>query len=261
MLADGKCWFISPWTKIRRYDWISAVTWWPSITLWTVSRFILTRPISFSANWFPMCYKIATLALRALLRYEFSDQPRRLPACWRSLLLRLPKTEAQRCWNPSVLPARPTEISQDRREGDSRRSEWPAQFGPACSLQMPLFQYAPLGSFPWKHQSRLRVYLQASELDISSLYLTQIVLVTTTMSWPIKFFEGAKPGQKRKISSVGSASMKNYEDKRVREFKESWREGRDWLKFSEENGMTCETCVTFGIKPSVKNLTSNFITG
>ena len=109
----------------------------------------------------------------------------------------------QRCWNPSVLPARPTEISQDRREGDSRRSEWPAQFRPACSLQMPLFQYAPLGSFPWKHQSRLRVYLQASELDISSLYLTQIVLVTTTMSWPIKFFEGAKPGQKRKISSVG----------------------------------------------------------
>ena len=81
------------------------------------------------------------------------------------------------------------------------------------------------------------------------------------MSWPIKFFEGAKPGQKRKISSVGGASVKNYEDKRVRELKESWREGRDWLKFSEENGMTCETCVTFGIKPSVKNLTSNFITG
>ena len=70
-----------------------------------------------------------------------------------------------------------------------------------------------------------------------------------------------KAGPKTENFFSGGASVKNYEDKRVREFKESWREGRDWLKFSEENGMTCETCVTFGIKPSVKNLTSNFITG
>ena len=80
--------------------------------------------------------------------------------------------------------------------------------------------------------------------------------------WPIKFVSGAKPGKKRKNPSAEGDSKAKYERNRgPREFKDSWKEGRDWLVYDEGKGLMCKFCVEVGAcLPRQKN-SQNFISG
>ena len=61
-------------------------------------------------------------------------------------------------------------------------------------------------------------------------------------AWPIKYVEGSKPAKKRKIDS--NLCKKNYEEARGdREFQTQWQDGRDWLQYDKERGMTCSWCI------------------
>lgn len=62
-------------------------------------------------------------------------------------------------------------------------------------------------------------------------------------NWPIKFEVGAKPGKALKRKNESDKSK--YEKNRKREFKDTWQEGRIWLKFDGEK-MTCDLCTKFG---------------
>lgn len=59
----------------------------------------------------------------------------------------------------------------------------------------------------------------------------------------LKYFDGAKPGSKRKVDSQGSKqdSKKLYEAKREREFQSSWQKSRPWL-FYQNGKMVCKWC-------------------
>lgn len=63
--------------------------------------------------------------------------------------------------------------------------------------------------------------------------------------WPIKFVDGAKPGKKIKLEK--DHVVKKYEENRPpREFKENWKEGRDWLIYDDQIGMRCAVCIDAG---------------
>ena len=56
------------------------------------------------------------------------------------------------------------------------------------------------------------------------------------------FVEGSKLAKKRKTDS--KLPKKNYEEAREdREFQTQWQDGRDWLQYDRERGMTCAWCL------------------
>ena len=67
----------------------------------------------------------------------------------------------------------------------------------------------------------------------------------------LKYVAGAKPGQKRPppsniLGENAKQKRKTYEMKRPeRKFKNEWLKGREWLKFTPEEGMTCTLCVEY----------------
>ncbi|XP_056008565.1 zinc finger protein 862-like [Ostrea edulis] len=77
-------------------------------------------------------------------------------------------------------------------------------------------------------------------------------------SWPIKFTPGSKPGQASKRKRDVDNSKLKYEKQRKREFKEDWKEGREWLQFDGEK-MTCNLCQVHGMG-ECRNV-QNFVTG
>ena len=58
------------------------------------------------------------------------------------------------------------------------------------------------------------------------------------VAWPIKFVEGSKPAKKFKTDS--KLPKKNYEEARG---DREWQDGRDWLQYDKERGMTCSWCL------------------
>ncbi|XP_062618557.1 zinc finger protein 862-like [Saccostrea cucullata] len=51
---------------------------------------------------------------------------------------------------------------------------------------------------------------------------------------------------KRKSEEKEEPKSKRKTEERVREFKKKWQEGRDWLDYSEDAGMTCSACKSVG---------------
>jgi hypothetical protein len=59
----------------------------------------------------------------------------------------------------------------------------------------------------------------------------------------LKFFDGARPGQKKKLSDdEKQQKAKEYEAKRVkRTFQNKWKSDRSWLQYDEsQNKMLCD---------------------
>ncbi len=56
------------------------------------------------------------------------------------------------------------------------------------------------------------------------------------MAMQLKFYEGAQPGKHVKKEKIGDSKKvkKAYEDKRDREFQDSWRDKRPWLVYDHE---------------------------
>lgn len=80
----------------------------------------------------------------------------------------------------------------------------------------------------------------------------------------LRFYEGAKPGQKRKqTDNEKKQKAKEYESKRPpRSFQESWKAGRDWLDYDrEQNKMFCKVCKSLPSKDDRKTLMNPFIKG
>ena len=65
---------------------------------------------------------------------------------------------------------------------------------------------------------------------------------STMAAWPIKFVKGSQPAKKRKTDS--KLPKKNDEEARGdREFQLQWQDGRFWLQYDKERGMTCSWCL------------------
>ncbi|KAJ8313457.1 hypothetical protein KUTeg_008991 [Tegillarca granosa] len=83
----------------------------------------------------------------------------------------------------------------------------------------------------------------------------------------LKFFEGVKPGLKRKQApqslseSEKKEKTKEYEkEKRRREFKSHWKVGRKWLCFDEEK-LFSTYCKEFWGGKELKELAKNWVNG
>ncbi|XP_053385072.1 zinc finger protein 862-like [Mercenaria mercenaria] len=85
----------------------------------------------------------------------------------------------------------------------------------------------------------------------------------------LKYFDGAKPGLKRKTNptaeDVKSKSKKYEQNRPERKLNEKWKIGRSWLVFSDNDTMKCSICISYfeGKVSDPSNLRGNntFISG
>lgn len=90
----------------------------------------------------------------------------------------------------------------------------------------------------------------------------------------LKYTPGSKPGKRPSSACSGTTdgkaskacrkdSLKAYETKRVpRAFEYKWMDGRPWLRYDPDQGMTCQWCIDLFEAPQGKGATkSTFITG